>query len=55
MQDALADATVQQRFADQGQDIPLREQQTPEALAAQQNAEIEKWWPILKTANIKGE
>jgi tripartite-type tricarboxylate transporter receptor subunit TctC len=56
--DALADATVQQRFADQGQDIPPREQQTPEALAAQQKAEIEKWWPILKAANmanIKGE
>jgi hypothetical protein len=43
------------RFADQGQDIPPREQQTPEALAAQQKAEIEKWWPILKAANIKGE
>ena len=50
-----ADATVRQRFADQGQDIPSREQQTPEALAAQQKAEIEKWWPILKAANIKGE
>jgi tripartite-type tricarboxylate transporter receptor subunit TctC len=55
VQAALADATVQQRFADQGQDIPRREQQTPEALAAQQKAEIEKWWPILKAANIKGE
>jgi tripartite-type tricarboxylate transporter receptor subunit TctC len=55
VQDALADATVRQRFADQGQDIPRREQQTPEALAAQQKAEIEKWWPILKAANIKGE
>ena len=54
-QAALADATVRQRFADQGQDIPSREQQTPEALAAQQKAEIEKWWPILKAANIKGE
>jgi tripartite-type tricarboxylate transporter receptor subunit TctC len=52
---ALADATVRQRFADQGQDIPPREQQTPEALAAQQKAEIEKWWPIMKAANIKGE
>ena len=51
----LNDATVQQRFADQGQDVPPREQQTPEALAAQQKAEIEKWWPILKAANIKGE
>jgi len=55
VQDALADATVQQRLADQGYDIPPREQQTPEALAAQQEAEIEKWWPILKAANIKGE
>ncbi len=55
VQAALADATVRQRFADQGQDVPPREQQTPEALAAQQRAEIEKWWPILKAANIKGE
>ena len=55
VQAALADATVRQRFADQGQDVPPREQQTPEALAAQQKAEIEKWWPILKAANIKGE
>jgi tripartite-type tricarboxylate transporter receptor subunit TctC len=55
VQTALADATVRNRFADQGQDIPSPEQQTPEALAAQQKAEIEKWWPILKVANIKGE
>ncbi len=55
VQAALADATVQQRLADQGYDVLPREQQTPEALAAQQKAEIEKWWPILKAANIKGE
>jgi tripartite-type tricarboxylate transporter receptor subunit TctC len=29
-----------------------REQQTPEALAALQKAEIEKWWPIIKEAGI---
>jgi tripartite-type tricarboxylate transporter receptor subunit TctC len=52
---ALADATLRQRFADQGQDIPPREQQTPQALAAQQKAEIEKWWPIIKAGNIKAE
>ena len=32
-----------------------KEQQTPEGLAAFQKAEIEKWWPIIKAANIKGE
>ena len=32
-----------------------RDQQTPEALAAQQKAEIERWWPIIKAASIKGE
>jgi hypothetical protein len=29
--------------------------QTPEALAALQKAEIERWWPIIKDANIKAE
>jgi hypothetical protein len=38
VQAALADATVQQRLADQGYDVLPREQQTPEALAAQQKA-----------------
>jgi hypothetical protein len=36
-------------------EIPPREQRTPEALAAFQKAEIEKWWPIIKAANIKAE
>jgi hypothetical protein len=29
--------------------------QTPEAFGAFQKAEIEKWWPIIKAANIKAE
>jgi tripartite-type tricarboxylate transporter receptor subunit TctC len=52
---ALADAAVRKRFADQGQEIPPRDQQTPEALAAYQKADIEKWWPLIKAAGIKGE
>ena len=31
------------------------DRQTPEALGALQKADIEKWWPIIKAANIKGE
>jgi tripartite-type tricarboxylate transporter receptor subunit TctC len=33
----------------------MREQQSPEALRAFHKAEIEKWWPIIKAAGIKGE
>ena len=53
--DAIADPAVRVRLADLGVDIPSRDQQTPEALAALQRAEIEKWWPIIKAANIKPE
>jgi tripartite-type tricarboxylate transporter receptor subunit TctC len=53
--DTLADPAVRQRFTDVGQEIWPRDKQTPEALGAQQRAEIEKWWPIIKAANIKAE
>jgi tripartite-type tricarboxylate transporter receptor subunit TctC len=51
----LADSAIRRRLADLGQQIVQRDQQTPEALAAFHSAEIEKWWPIIKGANIKGE
>jgi len=55
MVQALADPAVRGRFADLGLDVASREQQTPEGLAPFHNAEIEKWWPIIKAANIKAE
>jgi tripartite-type tricarboxylate transporter receptor subunit TctC len=52
---SLADPAARQKLADLGFEIPPRDQQTPEALADFQKAEIEKWWPIIKAADIKGD
>jgi hypothetical protein len=49
------DPGVRKQLADLGQEIPPREDQNPQTLAAYHKAEIEKWWPILKAANIMGE
>jgi len=51
----LDDPATRQRLVELGQDVPPRDEQTPEALAAFQKAEIEKWWPIIKQAGVKGE
>lgn len=53
--DALADPSVRARLAELGQEIPAMDQQSPQALGAFQKAEIEKWWPLIKAANIKAE
>src|SRR5262245_36541490 len=53
--ETLADANVRTSMADLGQQIWPRDRQTPEALAAFHQSEIEKWWPIIKAANIRGE
>jgi tripartite-type tricarboxylate transporter receptor subunit TctC len=53
--DALSDPAVRKRLEEAGLDIPPREQQTPEALGAYQQAEVKKWWPMIKAANIKVE
>lgn len=53
--ETLADPAVHHRLAEMGEEIPPREQQTPEALGTFQRAEIEKWWPIIKAVGIKAE
>jgi tripartite-type tricarboxylate transporter receptor subunit TctC len=55
VRETLTDPVVRQRVADVGYDIPPAEQLTPQALAAYHKSETEKWWPIIKAANIKVE
>jgi len=52
---ALAEEKVKARLADLGLEVASREQQTSEGLAAFHKAEIDKWWPVIKAANIKVE
>jgi tripartite-type tricarboxylate transporter receptor subunit TctC len=49
----LGDPSIRQKLEAQGFEIPPPEKQTPEALAAFQKSEIEKWWPIIKEAGIR--
>ena len=53
--EALADPMLRRRLVDLAQEVFPPAQQTPEALGAFQKAEIAKWWPIIKAANIKPE
>ena len=52
---ALADSAVRKHLADLGQELPTPEQETPAGHGAYHRAEVEKWWPIIKAANIKIE
>ena len=51
--EALSAPGVRARLADLEFELFPREEQTPEALAAVQKADIEKWWPIIKENDIK--
>jgi tripartite-type tricarboxylate transporter receptor subunit TctC len=53
--EALADPKVEQRLRDIGQDLFPPDQRSVAAMAAFQQAEADKWWPIIKAANLKGE
>jgi tripartite-type tricarboxylate transporter receptor subunit TctC len=52
---ALANPATKKKLIDLAQDIFPPEQQTPEALRSFQQAEIDKWWPIIKKAGIKAQ
>ena len=52
---ALADAATHKRLIDLAQDIFPPDQQSPEALQKFQQAEMDKWWPIIKAAGIKAQ
>jgi tripartite-type tricarboxylate transporter receptor subunit TctC len=55
MVQVLADPAVKERLTELGIEITPLPQQSPEALRAYQKAEAERWWPIIKAANLKGE
>ncbi len=49
----LADPATQKRLDQLGIEITPLAQQSSEALRAYQKAETERWWPIIKAANLK--
>jgi tripartite-type tricarboxylate transporter receptor subunit TctC len=51
--DALGDGEVRKQLENLGLQMPPADRLTPEALGAWQKAEIERWWPIIKAANVK--
>jgi tripartite-type tricarboxylate transporter receptor subunit TctC len=53
LRQALADPGIRQKLIDLAQDIFPPAEQTPEALGKFQQAEIDKWWPIIKEVGIK--
>ena len=53
--DTLNDPAVRKKFEDLGLQMPPADQLTPESLSAWQKAEIAKWWPMLKAANVRLE
>ena len=50
---ALSDPAVQKRAASLGMTIPAKADLTPKALHDFHKAEVDKWWPIIKTYGIK--
>jgi tripartite-type tricarboxylate transporter receptor subunit TctC len=53
--DAMKDPAVRKKFEDLGLQMPPGDQLSPEALGSWQKAEIAKWWPMIKAADVKVE
>ena len=51
--DALNDPAVRKQLENLGLQMPPKDRLSPEALGNWQKAEIAKWWPMLKAANVK--
>jgi len=50
---ALHDAGVRKQLENQGLQVPPDDKLSPEALGVWQKAEIDKWWPMIKAANVR--
>jgi len=55
VRDAQSDPATRARLAEVDMQVPPPEEQSPEALHALQEAEVKKWWPIVKGAGLKPE
>src|SRR3977135_3028008 len=53
--DAWNDPSVRKQLENLGLQLPPANQLSPQALGTWQKAEIAKWWPMIKAANVKVE
>jgi tripartite-type tricarboxylate transporter receptor subunit TctC len=53
--DALNDPSVRTKLENLGLQMTPADQLSPQALGTLQKAEIEKWWPMIRAANVKAE
>ena len=51
--DALTDPAVRKQLENLGLQMPPSDKLTPAALGEWQKAEIAKWWPLIRAANVK--
>jgi tripartite-type tricarboxylate transporter receptor subunit TctC len=51
--EAMNDPAVRKKFEDLGLQMPAPDELSPDALGAWQKAEIAKWWPMIKAADVK--